>query len=62
MEYRGCVGTAHYSEEDECYWGKLLNVGKDLVMYEGETWEQFKVCFEETIDDYISWLEEVNNG
>ena len=42
-----------YSKEDNCLFGKVQGMGKDLIVYEGQTLEELRKDFENGIDSYI---------
>ena len=52
MEYKGYLGTAEYSSEDNILFGQIVGI-KGLISYEGNSVEQLKADFEEAIDDYL---------
>ena len=43
LEYKGYKGSVEYSKADNCLFGKVLGMSKDLILYEGNT-----------IDNYIA--------
>lgn len=56
LEYRGYKGSIEYSQEDNCFFGRVLNVNdEDLVLYEGTTLEELQKDFEEGVDLYIEY-------
>ncbi len=57
MAYKGYKGTIEYSEEDKCYYGKLLDIN-GLEMYEGSTLEKLEEDFKESVRDYAAFLKE----
>ena len=59
IEYNGCVGSIEYSLDDDIYYGKLLNI-RDLVAYEGNTFELLYEDYLDAVDDYIELKKEVN--
>jgi predicted HicB family RNase H-like nuclease len=52
LEYKGFLGSASYSGEDEVFHGKLEGI-RDLVTYEGADVRGLKQAFREAVDDYI---------
>lgn len=52
MEYRGYVGSVHFSSEDEVFHGKLEGI-RDLVTYEGTDVNSLKQSFRDAVDDYF---------
>jgi predicted HicB family RNase H-like nuclease len=51
-EYKGYVGSVHYSAEDEVFHGKLEGI-RDLVTYEATDVSSLKQAFQEAVDDYL---------
>jgi len=58
LKYKGYIGSVEYSEEDNCLFGKVLGMNKDLISYEGTTVDELKADFEEAIDSYLDICEE----
>lgn len=53
MEYKGYVGSVHYSDEDEVFHGKIEFI-RDLVTYEGTDVKGLKNSFREAVEDYLA--------
>jgi predicted HicB family RNase H-like nuclease len=53
LKYKGYSGTVEYSEEDNCLFGKVIGMNKNLISYEGKTIEELKADFEAGIDLYF---------
>jgi len=53
LKYKGCSGTVEYSEEDNCLFGKVIGMNKNIISYEGSTVEELKADFESGIDIYL---------
>ncbi len=53
IEYKGFVGSVHFSSEDSVIYGKIEGIN-DLVTFEGDSVESIKIAFEEAVDDYTS--------
>ena len=49
----GYKGSVEYSKEDNCLFGKMQGLSKDLIVYEGQTLDELYKDFEEGIDRYI---------
>lgn len=58
FEHRGYLGSVRYSDEDEVLHGRLEFI-RDLVAYEGEDVKSLKHAFEEAVDDYLEFCEEL---
>lgn len=56
LYYRGYTGNVRYSQDDGCYYGIVRNI-KGLVTYEGVTLEELEKDYQEVIDDYVAYLE-----
>ena len=52
LEHKGYLGSIEFSNEDDCFFGKILGIN-DLVTFEGSSVQEIKVAFREAIDDYI---------
>ena len=37
LEYKGYNGSVEYRKPDNCLFGKVLGMSKDLILYEGNT-------------------------
>ena len=57
MEYKGYLGSVHYNDEDEVFYGKLAFI-RDLVSYEGKSVTELKQSFQEAVDDYLETCEQ----
>lgn len=53
LEYKGYKGTVEYSKEDDCLFGKVVGMGKNLIAYEGQTISELKEDFQAGIDSYL---------
>ena len=58
LKYKGYSGTVEYSEEDECLFGKVIGMNKDVISYEGKTIEELKADFESGIEIYLESCKE----
>ena len=58
LEYKGYFGTIEYGEEDNCLYGKVLGIPKNLcILYEGETAAELVQDFRNGIDSYLEFCE-----
>src|SRR4051812_48193477 len=60
-EYKGYIGSVHYSAEDEIFHGKLEGI-RDLVTYEGTDAANLKHAFHEAVDDYLETCRKKNKA
>ena len=51
LYYRGFTGSVEYSEEDEVFHGKLLDI-RDLVTYEADSISELNSEFIDAVEDY----------
>lgn len=54
MKYKGYWAEIQYSDEDECFVGKIEGLKNSLILFEGETVKELKRDFKNAIDHYIS--------
>lgn len=53
LEYKGYKGSVEYSKEDNCLFGKVQGMSKDLITYEGQTLDELRKDFEDGVDSYL---------
>ena len=53
LEYKGFIGSVHYSAEDNVFYGKVEGVN-DLVTFEGESVNELKESFHSMVDEHIN--------
>ena len=53
LEYKGYKGSVEYSKEDNCLFGKVQGLSKELIVYEGQTLDELRKDFEDGVDSYI---------
>ena len=59
LTYKGYVGSIEISDEDNCLYGKVLDLPKDtMISYEGQTVSELKEDFTGAVDDYIEYCKE----
>jgi len=58
LKYKDYSGTVEYSEKDNCLFGKVVGMNKNIIAYEGKTVEELKADFEDGIDLYLESCEE----
>ena len=52
LKYNGYYGTAVYSFEDKCIWGKIQFIN-DVVTYESNSADDIQKQFEHAVDEYL---------
>ena len=58
LEYKGYKGSVEYSKEDNCLFGKVQGLSKELITYEGQTLDELRKDFEEGVDSYLAYCKE----
>lgn len=59
LTYKGYIGSIEISDEDNCLFGKVLDLPKDtMISYEGETVSELKEDFKGAVDDYMAYCKE----
>ena len=59
ISYKGYVGSIEISEEDNCLFGKVLDLpAGTAITYEGETVAELKKDFESAVEDYLAYCSE----
>ena len=53
LEYKGYKGSVEYSKEDNCLFGKVQGLSKDLIAYEGKKLDELRKDFEDGVDSYL---------
>ena len=60
MKYKGYWARIQYSDEDECFWGEIEGLKKDVILFEGNTVKELKKDFKDAIEHYIQVCKETN--
>lgn len=60
MRYKGYWAEINYSDEDECFCGKIDGIKNDLIFFEGQTVKELKKDFREAIEHYLQVCKETN--
>ena len=53
MRYKGYWAEIRYSDEDECFCGKIEGLKSTLISFEGTTVKELKKDFRNAIDSYL---------
>ncbi len=53
MQYKGYVGSARYSDQDEVFHGKLEGI-RDVVTYKASDVRRLKKSLHDAVDDYLT--------
>ncbi len=52
LSYKGYASIIQYSNEDNCYYGKLENIN-DLITFETDTTAEIEQVFKNVVNTYI---------
>lgn len=58
MEYKGYFGSATYDDEAGTFFGRVANLQRDGITFEGSSVEELRTAFHESVDDYLAWCKE----
>ncbi len=58
LDYKEYIGTVNYSAEDDVFYGKVEGIN-DLVLFEGESVQELKDSFVDSVDDYLATCKEL---
>ena len=59
LEYKEFIGSVNYTDEDECFYGRIEGIS-DLVTFEGASVKELKKSFKAAVEDYIELCKELN--
>ena len=52
MTYKGYSARIEYSDEDECFVGRVAGI-RDIITFHGESVEEIRQAFKESVDFYL---------
>jgi predicted HicB family RNase H-like nuclease len=58
MEYNGYVGLVEFDDESGVFFGRVVNLSKDGITFQGTTVDELRGAFKESIEDYLAWCRE----
>lgn len=58
LEYKGYKGSIEYSKADNCLVGKVLGMGRDMILFEGQNIGELYDDFCNGVDSYIEGYKE----
>lgn len=61
LSYKGYQGTIEASLEEGCLFGKVIHI-VDVIGYDGQTLEELRVAFEQAVDGYLQFCQEVGKN
>jgi len=58
LNYKGYAGDIEIDSDANVLYGRVLDI-RDLVTFEGETVEEIKQAFKDSVDDYLEFCAEL---
>jgi predicted HicB family RNase H-like nuclease len=58
MVYKGYYGSVEFSDDDNIFFGRLINVN-DRITYEGDSVNSLRKDFEESVDEYLETCSQI---
>ncbi len=52
MKYKGYEATIEYDDEDQIFFGRVINT-RDVISFDGESVEELKQSFQAVIEEYL---------
>lgn len=53
LKYKGYTGSVSFDAEDNSFYGKVLGLRRDGILFEGSSADEIRKDFEESIDEYL---------
>mgnify|MGYP001230751691 CR=1 FL=1 len=57
MEYKGYSAKVQFDEDANVFHGEVINL-RDVVTFEGETVDELRQAFQDSVDDYLEFCAE----
>jgi len=57
MEYKGYFAKVEFDDDANIFHGEVINL-RDVITFEGETVNELKEAFQDSVDDYLSFCSE----
>ncbi|MCP4579633.1 MAG: type II toxin-antitoxin system HicB family antitoxin [Deltaproteobacteria bacterium] len=57
MEYKGYFAKVEFDDEANIFHGEIINL-RDVITFEGETVDELRKAFNDSIDDYLEFCAE----
>ena len=57
MEYKGYFAKVVFDDDANIFHGEVINL-RDVITFEGETVNELKVAFHDSVDDYLTFCAE----
>ena len=56
MEYKGYVGKVEFDDEADIFHGEVINTGRDVITFQGQSVAELKKAFKESVEDYLAFV------
>jgi len=57
MEYKGYFAKVEFDDNDNIFHGEVISL-RDVITFEGETVEELRQAFHDSVDDYLEFCAE----
>ncbi len=57
MEYKGYFAKVEFDDDANIFHGEVINL-RDVITFEGETKNELKEAFQDSVDDYLAFCAE----
>ena len=57
MEYKGYFAKVEFDDDANIFHGEVINL-RDVITFEGESVNELKIAFRESVDDYLAFCAE----
>lgn len=57
LKYKGYTGSVEWSDEDNCYFGRVVGMEGDCITYEGDDTSALESDFRDAVDTYLNSCE-----
>ncbi len=58
MKYKNYIAEVKYDDRDKIFWGKIINIVKDSIVFEGSSVKEIEKNFRDAVDNYLSICKE----
>jgi len=59
LKYKGYTGYVEFDDETDIFHGEVLDT-RDVITFQGETVEELRMAFRDSIDDYLEFCAKRN--
>lgn len=62
MEYKGYMARIEFDDEAGIFFGKVVNMSRDGITFQGSSVKELRKEFHASVDDYLTWCGETGNA